>query len=538
MFSKINSLELVTCHQLLVFLAAIMFFIGLFGVRYYLTNPQKKNLIHALVIGFLIAILSTVNTLLNPYSIEFQIFVTWVIFFFLLVSSFKFENEPLISFVFLIVSLMILFAYIIPVTGGKGSLVAYFFYASYFLAYHAYFTISKHFILRTEIILSAYVRESNLLKLILWIILVFMPSLFNNGFLFFFVLQSIMINSFFSGRYWIFYIMLGLWSWIVFLYIMNKYNLNDKFLRSLLNYFSRRACLHYIGNNFGTSFIKTLSQLETKIIIASILTTGGFLAQSLYPGWSDMVTDGKRAAYEEVDKITPQELEKHPKERQPLYIEYRKKEAFITEIKHRPHGPFCLDNKLIWYNLDNTVDEDKFTAFEQEMDAQKMGLSIAPKTLAKIHETFELAHHDRCQQISNINDDQLRLHTKFASGNLFDHLKNTHFPQFSIEDIDKLSRKDMEVLYKLYSERICIILKDQATEAFEGQSLEKSSLEEASLHSNSSLEALPPFNDDEGGLMNVASFAEESTSEPTTHKRLSDSSEDSQNLKKPKSIGE
>lgn len=307
---------------ILIILSIILFFIGLFGVY---VNPQKKILTHTLVIGFLITIFSTVNIMLNPYSMEFQVFVTWVIFLLLLVSLFSFENQQLISFVFLIVSLMILFAYIIPVTGGKSSLVALFFYAGYFLAYHAYFTINKHFILRTKIILTTYLRELNLLKLILWIILVFVPSLFNNGFSFFFVLQSIMINSFFSGRYLIFYTMLGLWSWIIFLYIMNKYKLNDKFLRSLLNYFSRRACLHYIGNSFGKVFLKTLENFDKRVVAGIIITSGSFVTQAVYPIWSDMVTDGNRAAAAAADSINSQELSKYQEEKRPFYIEYKKK---------------------------------------------------------------------------------------------------------------------------------------------------------------------------------------------------------------------
>ena len=531
-----NQLMYINYSLILAISGIILFLIGLFGVKYYFINPQKKNLIHALVVGFLITIFSTVNILLNPYSIEFQIFVTWVIFFLLLVSSLNFENQLLVSFVLLIISLMLLFAYTIPVTGGKGSLVAYFFYASYFLVYHAYFTINKHFILRTKIILTTYVKELNLLKLILWIILVFIPSLFNNGFLFFFVLQSMMINSFFSGRYWIFYIMLGLWAWIVFLYIMNKYNLNDKFLRNLLNYFSRRACLHYIGNSFGAMFIKSLSNLNARTVVSAVIASGGFFAQALYPERSDMITDGNRAAHDTIDKITPQELSKYPKERQPLYIEYQKKTAFINEIQHRPHGPYCLDNKLIWYNLDNTIDKKKFTAFEQEMNAQKIGLSTPPKTLADIHQTFNLEPHNRCQEISKLSDDRLRLRTKLASANLFEHLKNTHFPQFSVEDLDKLSRKEIEELYRIYSERICSVLKDQATESFEGQSLEESSLNKASSHSSSSLETLSSFDEGKGNLERVASFAEESISEPATHRKVSDSSENNQSLTKPKSI--
>lgn len=520
---------------ILTLLSVVIFSTGLFGVKYYLANPQKKILIHSLVIGFLITIFSTINIIINPYTIEFQIFVTWVVFFLLLFSLFSFENNRLlVSFSYLIVTLMLLFSYIIPVTGGKGSLVAYFFYTCYFLIYHSYFTINKQFILRTQIILTSYIEKSNLLKLILWIILVFIPSLFTNGFVFFFVLQSIMINSFFSGRYWVFYIMLGLWSWIIFLYLMNKYNLNNKFLQSLLNYFSRRACLHYIGNSFGRLFVQNISKLEGKVIAYAIIAGGGAFAQALYPAWSDMVTDGERAAYDAGKNITDQELSKYPEEMKPLYIEYQKKSAFITEIKHRPHGTFCLENKLIWYTPSENIDKKQFAVFEQKMNAQNVGLSIPEKTLADICKTFDLEHHDRCREIPDLTDDQLRLRTKIASAKLFEHLKNTHFPQFSMENIDELSREEMEELYRIFSDRIRAVLKAQATESFQEQNFKESSLN--SSHSSNSLETLPPFDDDGDSLDGVASFGEERTLEPETHERLPHSSKSGQSHEKPKSI--
>ena len=152
----------------------------------------------------------------------------------------------------------------------------YCYYISIFLSYHFYFTFSKRFYSRTIVVVKKYLNSSDYLKLILWIVLVFITALLGEVFIFWTVFNALFAFSLVTENYVLFFFLLIQWIWIFILIFLNKFNICNNFLSKILNYFSRKACLHYIGNNAGNK----LQRLGAHVLIP--LVTGALPAGALF----------------------------------------------------------------------------------------------------------------------------------------------------------------------------------------------------------------------------------------------------------------
>ena len=126
--------------------------------------------------------------------------------------------------------------------------LTYTFHFILFFTYHCFFTFTKQFYCRSLVVIKGYLNKFEIKKLILWTILMFIPTLFNSIFIFMAIFNPLLIFTAFKGHFILFFF-IGLWLWLVFLFIFNKFNLFSTFLNNLQNFFSRRACLHFLGNN-------------------------------------------------------------------------------------------------------------------------------------------------------------------------------------------------------------------------------------------------------------------------------------------------
>jgi hypothetical protein len=134
--------------------------------------------------------------------------------------------------------------------------MTYFYYMVIFVGYHFYFTISKRFYSRTIVIIKKYINNSEYFKLFLWLILVFITSLFGESFIFLMVFNPLFAFSLVTANFGFFFFLLIQWMWMFFLIFCNKFKIFNNFLLKIQTYFSRGACLHFIGNNPGKLLCK------------------------------------------------------------------------------------------------------------------------------------------------------------------------------------------------------------------------------------------------------------------------------------------
>jgi hypothetical protein len=158
-----------------------------------------------------------------------------------------------VSFFLLYVSLT--YNYFFVLSSGTVSPITatYGYYFFIFLFYHLYFTASKRFYSRTIVVIKSYLNGSEYFKLILWIVLVFITALFGEAFIFLMVFTPLLGFSLVTENFTLLFFLLIQWIWLIGLIFTNTFNIFTNFLSKIQKYFSRKACLHYIGNNPGAA---------------------------------------------------------------------------------------------------------------------------------------------------------------------------------------------------------------------------------------------------------------------------------------------
>lgn len=183
-----------------------------------------------------------------------------------------------LSFFLLYVSLTYGYFFVILTKEISSISITYYYYCSIFLCYHIYFTFSKRFYSRTIVVIKKYLNGSEYFKLILWIVLVFIPALFGEAFIFLIVFNPLFAFSIITANFMVFFFLLILWLWIFILILCNKLKIFNDFLLKIQTYFSRGACLHFIGNNPGKMLCEKVGLLIVCTpIVVSIPATGGYV---------------------------------------------------------------------------------------------------------------------------------------------------------------------------------------------------------------------------------------------------------------------
>jgi hypothetical protein len=153
------------------------------------------------------------------------------------------------------VSLTYYYFFIILIINVSLISVTYFYYGLVFLVYHFYFTFTKRFCYRTIIVIINYLNNFEYVKLILWFVLIFIPALLGEAFIFLMVFNPLFAFSLATANFTFFFLLVE-WVWMFGLIFSNQFNIFNHFLLKIQNYFSSKACLHYIGNNPGKSYVK------------------------------------------------------------------------------------------------------------------------------------------------------------------------------------------------------------------------------------------------------------------------------------------
>ena len=182
-----------------------------------------------------------------------------------------------ISFFLLYMSLTYCYFFVILTENISSISITYVYYFTIFISYHLYFTFSKRFYYRTIIIIKKYVNNSEYFKLILWIVLVFITALFGEGFIFLGIFNPLFAFSLVTGNFTLFFFLLIEWGWMFILIFCNKFNIFNNFLLKIQNYFSREACLHFIGNNPGKLLCEKVgTMIVCTPIVVSVPALAGY----------------------------------------------------------------------------------------------------------------------------------------------------------------------------------------------------------------------------------------------------------------------
>ena len=123
-----------------------------------------------------------------------------------------------------------------------------------------------------------YLNNFEYIKLILWFVLVFIPALLGEPFIFLMVFNPLFAFSLATANFTFFFFLLVEWVWMFGLIVSNEFNVFNHFLLKIQNYFSRDACLHYIGNNPGKTLCQKIgTMIVCTPIIVSVPATAGYV---------------------------------------------------------------------------------------------------------------------------------------------------------------------------------------------------------------------------------------------------------------------
>jgi hypothetical protein len=169
-----------------------------------------------------------------------------------------FCEKPGASFFCFYFGLYFFLFYSIKVFTVSSNLLGYVFYLSVFIVYHYYYTFTRRFTLRVKVIIKRFWFSKSFLKLILWGFFILLPTLLNNRFIVYVVFSQLLGTALLSRHIVVSALLSLLCFWFCFLAISCYFNLFAKTRHRIVLYFSRRACLHFIGNTPGSKLLGSL----------------------------------------------------------------------------------------------------------------------------------------------------------------------------------------------------------------------------------------------------------------------------------------
>jgi len=220
---------------------------------------------------------------------EVLLLVVWYLGVFSLIF---YKEHKGFSFFFLYFVFYLMFFYCIS-NGNitiSSTFFSYIFYLAVFFSYHYYFTFTQRFLLRSYLVVKGFFPSDSsikfrdsLIKLILWVFFVLLPTLINNAFIFFLVFNQFVLLALLVGNRILLFFLALLYIWFSFLSISNYFKVFIKVRQKVLKYFSRRACLHFIGNNAGSGL-----QPHLPAILIGVMT--------MLPGIAGPLNDATKSA--------------------------------------------------------------------------------------------------------------------------------------------------------------------------------------------------------------------------------------------------
>jgi hypothetical protein len=152
------------------------------------------------------------------------------------------------SFFCLYLAVYCWYFYVLCTVTVSAVVLACAFYVTLFLSYNWYYTFSKRFMLRSYSVVKTYFTARSFLKIILWTFFVLFPTAMNSPFVFLMIYHQLIVLSWIGSQTTVQTILVIVYFWYCFLGISHYFHIFLNVREKILNYFSRRACLHFIGN--------------------------------------------------------------------------------------------------------------------------------------------------------------------------------------------------------------------------------------------------------------------------------------------------
>ena len=271
-----------------IFLFSVVLVLLIVSLYYFYDNVKLP---YFLTLVFFLSISTAIYFYFYSFSNERLLLL--IVLYLVGLSLIYYTSHKILSFFFLYVVFYVLYFYSISkITAISSTLLSYFFYLSLFFLYHFYFTFTKQFILRTYSIIKFFFVSSRFMKLVLWVLFILFPTLVNNLFVFLLVFNQLLVLAFLADHTIILFYLILLYIWFSFLSISNYFNVFSKVRRKIVKYFSRKACLHFIGNAPGSK----LSEHLPAVLIA-VMTTVPAIAGPL----NDATTSANKAGQAAID---------------------------------------------------------------------------------------------------------------------------------------------------------------------------------------------------------------------------------------------
>ena len=159
-------------------------------------------------------------------------------------------------------------------------------------------------------------------------VFILFPSLVNNIFIFFLVFNQLLVLALVANHHIILAFLSLLWIWFCFLSISNYFKLFPKIRKKILKYFSRKACLHFVGNSLGAKL-----QPHLPAILIALVATIPAIAGPINDATTNANTAGDQALKNYMLKHPNQNLS--PAKQQEIF-----NEGFFGNLINNKHATF------------------------------------------------------------------------------------------------------------------------------------------------------------------------------------------------------
>jgi len=361
--------------------------LNVFVFKNYVQYFYQLELIVPLCITVTSILLVALYTILyNPYGIKIQIpvFIGVIILNFGIIKFYI--NSRKISFMFFVLNSILIFTYIKLSFLSPQIYPSLVYYFMIFLVFHIFEnTFTKRFYLRTRIILKDYYHNSQYIKIILWIWLVFIPSLIKYPLILVTVYQPLMLFFYLLRYDKLLFVFSAVLMWCFIIFVMHKYKIGFTFLERCKNYFSRRACLHYIGNMFGAAIRTAIGNINPWTVGSSILIGLGVNNIPAIINLRSQLIDSGNQAAEGVKKAYETSCIFNSLQINPYESEYRQRVAYEDAVKKYRHGETFLNLGLVGKDVPNDLNAEKFNRLLTERQyLQAHGLEETSKSLDEL----------------------------------------------------------------------------------------------------------------------------------------------------------
>lgn len=239
--------------NLLILFLPVLIAVAFFNVKKKFPTQLARQFVREFIVPLFVLFASLLcfighTWLYDPYDSMIQTLTLIGILVFNAVIFSLYSRHRRLAFMSLCFNCLLVYMYI-KLSTFSNFPVSAFYYIIIFIGFHLFEgTVTARFLQRTKIIFTGYLKSSEYVKAFLWVFLVFIPSFMTHPVPLFMVCQPLILHAYLFHFDYILCGLSMLYFWCILLGLANRFGIGISFLRKCSNYFTRRACLHYIGH--------------------------------------------------------------------------------------------------------------------------------------------------------------------------------------------------------------------------------------------------------------------------------------------------